>query len=84
MNAKSNESIIGAQERAVKARSVRRKPDAEKWNADMVMGVKGSDAHPDPSNNHGVIPNRIDIRIPEAKSNGMPNDKEPKIIPGVQ
>ena len=54
--------MIGTKEGVVKAWAIRRKPEEEKWNKELILGMKGTPARPDPSVEGVEIP--IKIRFP--------------------
>ena len=58
---RTGEHIIGTSDGVVKAWSVRRRPDEEKWDMAEVNAVKGTPARPKPGREDPRIPIRIDL-----------------------
>ena len=74
---RTGEHIIGTNEGVVKAWSVKRRPDEEKWDMAAVNAVKGTPARPKPGRDDPRIPIRIDL--PRRIGSGV--DQPPGFVP---
>ena len=70
----TNEVLIGTKEGVIRAYTVWRKEEGERWNLEAIKGMKGTPKQPDPSRGGIEIP--IRVRFDD------PNDEDP--IPSVQ
>ncbi|MDA8582757.1 reverse transcriptase domain-containing protein [bacterium] len=52
----SNESLIGTGSGVIRAWSVKRRPEGERWNAEAIRGLRGTPQQPDPSRPGMQIP----------------------------
>ena len=64
--ARTTETIIGTQEGVVKAWAIRRRPEEERWNWEMVNDMRGTPGCPVPGRGGIRIPIRIRVNVDEA------------------
>ena len=74
---RTGEHIIGTPEGVVKAWSVRRRPDEEKWDISVVNAVKGTPARPKPGREDPIV--FVRIELPRRIEPG--GEQAPGIIP---
>ena len=74
---RTGEHIVGTSDGVVKAWSVRRRPEEEKWDMVEINAVKGTPARPKPGREDPKIPIRIDL--PRRIQTG--GDQTPGIVP---
>jgi hypothetical protein len=65
INGRTDEAIIGATEGVIKARSIKRKPDDEKFIFGELDKVKGLTLAPVPGKEGYGVPTKIDIELPD-------------------
>ena len=75
-----NEVLIGTKEGVVRAYDVKRRPEEERWNAEMIKNMKGTPQQPDPSKPGASIPIQVtfdkDDAEEEAKAQAPKRENE--------
>ena len=61
----SNEILIGTKEGVVRAYSVTRKAEEDRWNGDAILQMKGTPQQPNPNKPGAVIPVQVTFDAPE-------------------
>ena len=61
----SSEVLIGTPEGVVRARTFKRRPEDERWNAEAMLSMTGTPAKPNPQAPGHDIPVHIRIQVPE-------------------
>ena len=57
----SSECLVGTKQGVLRAWSVKRRPEEERWNADLIRGMQGTPQRPDPSKPGVDVPIRINV-----------------------
>ena len=79
MDMRSTEVLIGTPSGVVKARSVRRRPDDERWDIDNVLDIKGTPDNPTP----GLSPEFLRAPVVAPPNVLEPADEQPSEEPGL-
>ena len=61
----SNESLIGTASGVVRAWSIKRRPEGERWSAEAIRSIQGTPQQPDPSRIGMHIPVRLEEDMDE-------------------
>ena len=79
MDMRSTEVIIGTPSGVVKARSVRRRPEDERWNIDSISSIKGTPDIPTP----GISPDGLRAPVVPPPNILDPAEERPADEPGL-
>ena len=71
----SSEVLIGTIEGVVRARTIKRRPEDERWNAEAILNMAGTPARPNPQAPGHDIPVHISIHVPEVSE--VPGEPPP-------
>ena len=72
----SDEVLVGTQEGVVRAYSITRRPEADRWDADMVKDMQGTPGRPNPKKPGSIIPVHVQFDAPEEGEVEEPEDKK--------
>ena len=73
---RSDEILVFSQEGIRKARTIKRRPEEERWNHDEVMKVRGSPLQPNPGSNDVTIRTKMAPGVADDRVVGDPVTKE--------
>ena len=76
---RTGEHIIGTERGIVKAFTVKRRPEEERWSIEELNGVRGTPGKPTPGSNDARIPVRV--RVPDKP---IPKEERSAIPRGVR
>ena len=64
-NRSTNEVVIGTEHGVVRAYSIERKPEGERWDRAMIDAIKGTPQQPDPKKQSLHIPTKVNLDEPD-------------------
>jgi hypothetical protein len=64
-NRATNESVIGTENGVIRAYSIERKPEGERWDRAMMDAIKGTPQQPDPTKQSVHIPTKVNFDEPD-------------------
>ena len=76
----SNEVLVGTKDGVVRAYSIIRKAEGERWNADMVREMRGTPQQPDPARQGDAIPIRVKFDPPSTQQELATRPTRQKIV----
>ena len=72
----SNEVLIGTSDGVVRAYSVSRRPEEERWSAEDISNIRGTPQQPNPNKPGGIIPVQVRFDAPEEGEETVVVDKK--------